>query len=310
MDWAEAIHPEDRPRVQGEVFAGRGPAGHNLQYRILRPDGETRWIWDRCVVLRDDCGQVTRIVGVAEDTTPLRQAQQQAVQSERLVAIGEAMTGLAHESRNALQRSQACLEMLAKRVKDRPEAIDLIDRLQNAQDHLHRLYEEVRNYAAPIQLRRQDCDVGETLANAWSQVAAVQNGRAPRLHEAGRGLDLHCQADPFALGQCFRNILDNAVCEDHDAAVSRQGPEVFVDWFACELKGQPALGVSIRDNGPGLTPEQARSMFEPFYTTKTKGTGLGMAITRRIVTAHGGEISVGQSGPGAEIVIKLPRRTA
>jgi PAS domain S-box-containing protein len=310
LDWAEAIHPEDRARVQREIFAQQPPAGHNVQYRILRPDGETRWIWDRSVILRDERGQVHRIVGVAEDTTPLRQAQQQALQSERLAAIGEAMAGLAHESRNALQRSQACLEMLGKRVKDRPEAIDLIDRLQHAQDHLHRLYEEVRNYAAPIQLRRQECDLGEALANAWSQLAAVQNGRAPQLHEQRASLDLSCQADPFAIGQCFRNILDNAVCDEHDGPAARRRPEVSVSWFESELGGQPALGVSIRDNGPGLTAEQARNIFEPFYTTKTKGTGLGMAITRRIVAAHGGEIGVGPAnGQGAEIVIKLPRRS-
>ncbi len=309
-DWAAAIHPEDRPRVEREVFVAGEPPGHNLQYRIVRPNGETRWIWDRSVVLRDERGRGVRIVGVAEDTTPLRQAQQQALQAERLAAIGEAMTGLAHESRNALQRSQACLEMLNKRVKDRPEAIDLIERLQSAQDHLHRLYEEVRNYAAPIQLRRQDCDLGETLESAWVQVSAVQNGRSPQILSTPPAFDLRCEADPFAMGQCFRNILDNAVSEEHDAASGRQRPEVAVAWFECELAGRPALGVSICDNGPGLSPEQARNIFEPFYTTKTKGTGLGMAITRRIVAAHGGEIGVvpGQ-GRGAEIVIKLPRRT-
>lgn len=309
-DWAAAIHPEDRQRVEREVFVEGEPTGHNLEYRILRPDGETRWIWDRSVALRDERGRGVRIVGVAEDTTPLRQAQQQALQVERLAAIGEAMTGLAHESRNALQRSQACLEMLNKRVKDRPEAIDLIERLQSAQDHLHRLYEEVRNYAAPIQLRRQECDLGETLENAWAQVAAVQNGRSPRISSPSPAFDLRCEADPFAMGQCFRNILDNAVSEEHDAASGRQRPEVAVAWFECELAGRPAVGVSICDNGPGLSPEQARNIFEPFYTTKTKGTGLGMAITRRIVAAHGGEIGVvpGQ-GRGAEIVIKLPRRS-
>jgi len=220
------------------------------------------------------------------------------------------MTGLAHESRNALQRSQACLEMLGKRVKDRPEAIDLIDRLQQAQDHLHRLYEEVRNYAAPLQLRREECDLGQTLETAWAQVASVQNGRSPILRVTPPAIDLHCQADLFAIGQCFRNILDNAVSEEHDGAVERQRPEISVTWFECELAGRPALGVSIRDNGPRLSPEQARNIFEPFYTTKTKGTGLGMAITRRIVAAHHGEISVGPSpGPGAEIVVKLPRST-
>ena len=75
--------------------------------------------------------------------------------------------------------------------------------------------------------------------------------------------------------------------------------------------GHPALRVAVRDNGPGLDPEQKQRIFEPFYTTKTKGTGLGMAIAKRIVEAHGGQIAVGEAGgPGAEIILTLPRGTA
>ena len=79
---------------------------------------------------------------------------------------------------------------------------------------------------------------------------------------------------------------------------------------AAELDGHPALRVAVRDHGPGLDPEQRQRIFEPFYTTKTKGTGLGMSITKRIVEAHGGRIAVGEgAGPGAEIILTLPRGT-
>ncbi len=78
------------------------------------------------------------------------------------------------------------------------------------------------------------------------------------------------------------------------------------------MDGSPGVRVSVRDNGPGLSPEQRRHLFEPFFTTKVKGTGLGMAIVKRIVQAHGGRIAVGEGhdGPehrGAEIIITLPR---
>ncbi len=77
---------------------------------------------------------------------------------------------------------------------------------------------------------------------------------------------------------------------------------------ATQLNGRPAIAVSFRDNGPGLNAEQRERIFEPFYTTKTKGTGLGMAIARRIVQSHGGTIEVGDGpGPGTEIVVTLPR---
>jgi signal transduction histidine kinase len=74
------------------------------------------------------------------------------------------------------------------------------------------------------------------------------------------------------------------------------------------LGDRPALCVAVRDNGPGLNAEQRRRIFEPFFTTKTKGTGLGMAIAKRIVEAHGGRLAVGTgTGPGAEIILTLPR---
>jgi signal transduction histidine kinase len=79
----------------------------------------------------------------------------------------------------------------------------------------------------------------------------------------------------------------------------------------CELQDRPAIQVTVRDNGPGLTPDQAKRAFAPFYTTKPKGTGLGLAIVSRIVEAHGGTILL-ESIPndGAAFVITLPRRVS
>ena len=75
------------------------------------------------------------------------------------------------------------------------------------------------------------------------------------------------------------------------------------------LPERQPIQISVRDNGPGLNPEQQERIFEPFYTTKTKGTGLGMAIAQRIVEAHHGRIQVGDvSGPGAEILVTLPSK--
>jgi signal transduction histidine kinase len=248
-----------------------------------------------------------RLARVAEQkrlALKLKQAQEQALQSERLAAIGQMMAGLAHESGNALARSKACLEMLTWEVEDRPEALELIERIQKALNHLKQLYEEVRGYAAPIKLDREVWDVSGIWRQAWENLAVSRQGRDAALREAAGGTDLHCAVDQFRLEQVFRNILENslAACPD-PVRVEVRCSEAWLD-------GQPAVRVSVQDNGPGLNAEQRQRIFDPFFTTKTKGTGLGMAIAKRIIDAHGGRIAVGPgTGGGAEILITLPRES-
>jgi signal transduction histidine kinase len=231
-----------------------------------------------------------------------RRLKERTLQAERLAAIGQMVTGLAHESGNALARSQACLEMLAMEVEDRPEALKLIARIQTAQNHLQQLYGEVRNYAAPLKLERRMQSVRSIWRQAWSNLADQRQGRSAMLQEESYGVDLACLVDPFRLEQVFRNILENALAACTDPV------EITVLCSPAQLEGQPALRITVRDNGPGLSPEQRRRIFEPFFTTKTKGTGLGMAIAQRIVQAHGGQIAVGApEGGGAEIQLLLPR---
>jgi signal transduction histidine kinase len=234
----------------------------------------------------------------------LKEAQEKVLQSERLAAIGQMMTGLAHESGNALARSRACLEMLQWEVEDRPEALDLIARIQKAQDHLQQLYEEVRNYAAPLKLEREVWDLAGVWRQAWANLALLRQGRDATLREEAGGLDLQCAVDHFRLEQVFRNVFENALaaCPDPVRVVVRCSREDL---------GRDAVRVSVQDNGPGLSAEQRQRIFDPFFTTKTKGTGLGMAIAKRIVETHGGRIAVGPgAGGGAEILITLPRESS
>jgi signal transduction histidine kinase len=230
----------------------------------------------------------------------LKRAEQKAQQAQRLAIIGQMMTGLAHESRNALQRSLACLEMLEMEVGDKPEALDLVRRVRRAQEQLHHLLEEVRNYAAPLHLQRTASSLRDVWQEAWEQTSPHRQGRDVAIAEHVQG-DTRCQVDRFRLGQVFRNIFENSL------AACRDPVRIEIDCSAASGDAQGGVRILIRDNGPGLTPEQKRRIFEPFYTTKAKGTGLGMAIAQRIVETHGGAISVEEEAPGATIQIVLPQ---
>jgi len=295
--------PDDRATVADtiqRVFAGETLRG--VELAILTRAGEPRWMLWNARRMEDYEGDVA-MLAVGHDITERKQAIHRALQAERLAAIGQMVTGLAHESRNALQRSKAALEMLALEVEDRPDALDLIARANKAQDHLHKLYEEVRSYAAPINLRLEPCDFGELVRETWNALSVVRGDRPVKLVESFGNANLRIEADPFALGQILRNILENSLAACPDPG------EIRVTASDATLAGRSALRVSFYDNGPGLSREQRERIFEPFYTTKTRGTGLGMAIARRIVEAHGGRIEVGvDSSSGAEIVVTLPSR--
>jgi len=243
-------------------------------------------------------------VWLLHDITELQRAQQRAVQNERLAAIGQMITALAHESRNALQRIQSSTELLEFEVEDDPSATELVERIQLAQDDLHRLFDEVRNFAAPITIEPDECELPSTWREAWGLLEAQRRGRDAQLIEVTGAVPCCITADRFRLVQVFRNLFENSLAACDDPV------EIQVGCERVETDGQAAIRIRIGDNGPGLSPEVRENIFAPFFTTKSKGTGLGMPIALRVIQAHGGTIEAGGSSrsPGAEFVITLPQQ--
>ena len=245
-------------------------------------------------------GDSARYVLVMRDFRPIHAAQRRVLETERLAAIGETMTALAHESRNALQRMQSCLTLLKLRGDE--EVQELVDDMQDAQDQLQRLYEEVRDFAAPLQLRLRTLDMRKLLEGTWRQLrirwAPKELGWSIDHDEA---VETRVSGDAERLAQVFRNILQNAI------EASPRGGRVVAQMSATHAEEQPALRVVIADEGAGMSQEATKQAFDLLYTTKQGGTGMGLAIARRIVREHGGEITIEEAAHGARLAVTLPR---
>ncbi len=280
----------------GVIGIGRRVSG-------LRRDGSSFPIHLAVSEFRDESGQ--KFTGIIRDLSELEQVQHQLLQSERLVAIGQMVAGLAHESRNALQRAQACLDMLALDLADEPELRDLVRRTTAALQDLYRLYEEVRGYSAPIHLECRDCSLAQIWKKEWENLSAVRGDRRIELVETEECRSIICCVDVHRMEQVFRNILENSI---HACGTSGT---VRIRCSRTDLGGSAAVRIIVEDDGSGLTPTALKQIFDPFFTTKQKGTGLGMAIVQRIIAAHSGQITA-QRAPvrGTLISIVLPASCA
>lgn len=239
-------------------------------------------------------------VWLVTDVTELHDAQRKLVQSERLAAIGQMVTGLAHESRNALQRARGCLDLLELDLEEQPQQLNLISRIRRALGDLQRNYEEVRQYAAPITLERSSVDIGDVVQAAFDDLCAEFDYSEIRL-VIDRHIEEQIKVDSHRIGQLFRNILENAI-----AACNGEG-DIRATVEKTSVDGQDYIECVISDRGHGMNAETLTRVFEPFYTTKQSGTGLGMAICKRIIDAHEGRIEA-SSDPtkGTDITIRLP----
>jgi len=262
---------------------------HEVLQRVQQhalPDGRTVFLELLKSPVLDAAGRVIGTQTAFWDVTQRKAGEDRMLRAERLAAVGQMVTGVAHESRNALQQIGACAKMLEWQLEGNAEAGELIADVQQAHDRLHRLFENLRGYVSPMKLDRRSEGLKEIFAEAWKSTASVRHEREAEWVDRDSLDDLRCPVDPFQLEQVFRNLIENslAACEDP--------VRVETAWESAWIGDRPAVRLTYRDDGPGISPAVANRVFEPFFTTKTQGTGLGMIIARRIVEAHDGTMEV------------------
>ncbi|MEW5982557.1 MAG: ATP-binding protein [Acidobacteriota bacterium] len=232
----------------------------------------------------------------------LRESQAHLMRADRLSALGEVAAGLAHEVRNPLASVEGALEIVASRVAaDTPEA-EFTSIARRELRRLETLLSEFLSYARPRgpELRRASLhDVIEHVVLLIKPEAERASVAVVR-EEAVRLPDVHM--DPEQIRQVLFNIVLNGI---------QASPERTTLTIRTGLAAQWAV-VEVQDSGPGIPAGQRERLFDPFFTTKSHGTGLGLAVSQRIVTAHGGRIDIDDGQPpGAvvRLVLPLPTRT-
>ncbi|QEG39665.1 hybrid sensor histidine kinase/response regulator [Roseimaritima ulvae] len=300
QDWFQhCISPADRERVKN-VFVS---VAHDAQTRgvvneVLGIDQQSHRIRWSNTTLKNAEGATHAVLAVGVDISDLAEAQMRALRAERLAAIGQTVTALAHESRNALQRINAATDVLALELADNLPAQEELQSLRRASKDVQGLLEEVRSFSAPLHLNPARACLPDLWRRVWDDLQGSRAGRVVELVESLDGSELDAEMDSSRIEQVLRNLFENSLAACTDPARIE---------LSCNGESD-CLQLHYQDNGPGLNAEQRQRMFEPFYTTKDTGTGLGMSICQRIVEAHHGTITIEKSTSGASFLIRLPRR--
>jgi len=304
--WLDAIVAEDRARMQ-RVARRRVNREFDEQFRIVRPDGGERWIHMRGFPIHSEDGRVYRIAGVAEDITPRRQAEEQAKRHQaelahigRLSLAGELASGLAHELNQPLAAMVSYAQAGARMARNGNDPTALIETLDKiayqglrAGDIIHRLRRLIRK--SEPEKRAVNLNRLARYVSALAEVTARQHGVNIKL-KPGPGLPL-VYADSIQIEQVIFNLIQNGI-----DAIALANPKTRLVSIHTSRAGANAVQARVADTGPGLAPElDGDALFDPFFTTKPHGMGLGLSISRSIVTAHGGTLEARNDGNGGAV---------
>ena len=297
--WLDAVHPDDRARIEKSIHLATGT---KEEYRIVRGDGETRSIRARTFPVRNEGGDVVRIVGFCEDVTEWKRMEAQLTQSQKMDAVGRLAGGIAHDFNNLLTVINGYAAMLADRADLPPDVHADLASIRRAGQRATALTSQLLTFSRKQNAQPKNVDLNE-----------VVRGVEPILRRLIReDVDLVTvlapepvcvKADPSQLEQVLLNLVING-----RDAIDRTGA-ITIETGHCERPDGEQAMLVVTDTGRGMSQQTQERIFEPFFTTKEngKGTGLGLATVYGIVKQAGGTIWVySEEGHGSAFKIYLP----
>jgi two-component system sensor histidine kinase PilS (NtrC family) len=202
---------------------------------------------------------------------------------ERLATVGQLAAGIAHEIRNPLASLSGSIQLLKSESQLSPQSDKLMRIVLRETDRLDHLASSFLTYAKPSELSLEEVNLAKVFEEV---VALVKNSKDFNHHKVQLGIQvdpsLQCKCDPRQLRQILWNLILNAI-----QAISTHG-EVMISAFQDDEK----IKISVKDSGEGISEEVKKRVFDPFYTTKAGGSGLGLALVYQMVKNHGGTLGV------------------
>ena len=316
-EFFQRIHPDDQPGFRELVqTAIREKTEWEADYRIVHPDGPVSDIHVVGHPVLSTSGHLVEFVGTVIDVTERRRAEQERARLRQLEAdlahinrvstLGEMAASLAHEITQpfttARNNASAALNFLDKKPPDLGEVREALDCIVNDADRAGAIIGRIRDHIKKAPPRKDRFDVNEAI----NEVIVLARGE---ITKNGVSVDTHLtegvisvEGDRVQLQQVALNLILNAV----EAMGSvQEGPrELSISTEQTQVKG---VLVAVRDTGPGIDGKHLERVFQPFYTTKSSGVGMGLSICRSIIDAHGGRLWTDANEPrGAVFQFTLP----
>ncbi len=271
------------------------------EYLIKTKDGKQKWVITNYSIIKDNNNRIEYVVGVMRDITEEKMFNEELVRSKTLSTLGQYSNELAHEIKNPLNAINIQMSLLEREIvkhdwSSGKELAEVVKVVKEEISRLNKLAKDCLSFSKSGDLKRTEEDIGRIFEDLLSLIIP---------HADLSGVNIYLKklegcpqilVDRDKLKQAFLNIILNAI------EVMTSGGDITINIS----KGDSCLDISIRDTGPGISDEQHDKIFDLFYSTKSGGTGVGLAVTKNIIHAHGGNIRFEKLEEGAGVIIELP----
>ncbi|HVR84672.1 MAG TPA: ATP-binding protein, partial [Planctomycetota bacterium] len=241
-------------------------------------DGRRLLVEISATLLKDKMGRSIGRSCIARDVTDVKNMQRELIRTQSLAVVGEMAATVAHEIKNPLAGISGAIQVLAEGMAKNDGRREIVGEILDQVRRLDTTVRDLLDFARPITPVRQDIDLADCITAVWKMLAPQPGAKSIRFVIEG-DLGARISGDSHLLRQVWVNLFQNSI------EAMPQGGELS----ARVTVGQ-GVRVEIRDSGNGIDPTAVDKIWRPFFTTKTRGTGLGLPIVKKIVDAHGGRI--------------------